>query len=204
MKRMAVMLLSTVLLCFLPAALGRAFLVLVQSPLSLCLEPRMGWKLFWQKTTVIRGSGRPQLPEHHSGFVRDHSSFQVFKYEDTCDSFLLWQDKILPWNRFRRLGVTSMALADLNEDGEYELYFTYSFGSGIHRSMLGGFDPSEERVLQPEEVCGTMMTPSSLLRAWRAADEQSEITEYYRFHFTDSDPIGAVVPGWIGRMETRR
>lgn len=148
----------------------------------------MGWKLFWQKTAVIRAAGgRIAARNITPDFVRDHSSFQVFKYEDTCDSFLLWQDKLLPLGTgFGGLGVTSMALADLNEDGEYELYFTYSFGSGIHRSMLGGFDPSEERVLQPEEVCWNDDTVLTVGEHGELLMSKAEITEY-----TDSTSLTA-------------
>ena len=39
-------------------------------------------------------------------------------------------------------GVSSMALSDLDQDGQSELYFTYSFGSGIHQSHLGVYAPA--------------------------------------------------------------
>lgn len=40
-----------------------------------------------------------------------------------------------------------MVLNDLNEDGKAELYFTYSWGSGIHRSHAAYFDPAIEQVV---------------------------------------------------------
>ena len=118
MKRMAVMLLSAVLLCFSACSTGKSLPVLVQSPLSLC-GTQDGVEAFLAENSGYKGSGRPHSCRNITpDFVRDHSSFQVFKYEDTCDSFLLWQDKLLPLGTgFGGLGVTSMAFADLNEDG---------------------------------------------------------------------------------------
>jgi hypothetical protein len=39
-------------------------------------------------------------------------------------------------------GVSSMELSDLDQDGQAELYFTYSFGSGIHQTHLGVYAPA--------------------------------------------------------------
>lgn len=38
------------------------------------------------------------------------------------------------------LGVTSLALGDLNDDGAYEIYFTYSWNSDTYCSQAGYFD----------------------------------------------------------------
>jgi hypothetical protein len=38
-------------------------------------------------------------------------------------------------------GVSSLALSDLDGDGQSELYFTYGFGSGIHQSHLAVYAP---------------------------------------------------------------
>lgn len=47
---------------------------------------------------------------------------------------------------FGGYGITSMALADLNGDNQYELYYTFSWGSGIIRSQIGYFDPVSKEV----------------------------------------------------------
>ena len=39
-----------------------------------------------------------------------------------------------------------MKLADLDGDGKQALFFTFSWGSGIHRSQIGYFDPSTKQV----------------------------------------------------------
>jgi hypothetical protein len=45
-------------------------------------------------------------------------------------------------------GVSSMELSDLDQDGQAELYFTYSFGSGIHQTHLGVYSPAYD----PEKI----------------------------------------------------
>lgn len=48
---------------------------------------------------------------------------------------------------FGGYGITSMALADLDGDYQYEFYFTFSWGSGIHRSQIGYFNPVTKKVI---------------------------------------------------------
>lgn len=81
--------------------------------------------------------------------IADKYDFSIFKFDKSCSSFLLYDDKVYPLGEwFGGYGVTSFAVADLNEDGESELYFTCSWGSGIHRSQVGYFDTaSKEAVL---------------------------------------------------------
>lgn len=83
-------------------------------------------------------------PEH----IQLNSGYSVFKYDASCASLLLYQGEIHPLGGWMGgLGVTSMALADLNQDSEQELYFTFSFGSGLHRSHVGFFDPDAKQVV---------------------------------------------------------
>lgn len=77
--------------------------------------------------------------------------YSVFKYDQSCASFLLFEGVAYPLGQwFGGFGVTSMALADLNGDGRQELYFTYSFGSGLHRAHIAYFDPSLKKTVPIE------------------------------------------------------
>lgn len=79
--------------------------------------------------------------------IKENSDYAIFKYAQSCASFLLYGGKVYPMGSWLGgLGVTSMKLADLNGDGEDELYFTYSWGSGIHRSHAAYFDPVAKRI----------------------------------------------------------
>lgn len=80
--------------------------------------------------------------------IKEHSDYRVFKYDNSCASFLLYDGKVYPLGEwFGGLGVTSMALADLDGDQNPELYFTYSWGSGLHRSHAAYFDPVAKQVV---------------------------------------------------------
>lgn len=80
--------------------------------------------------------------------IRQRSDYLIFKYDSSTASFLLYDGHVYPlgvW--FGGYGLTSMALSDVNGDQKPELYFTYSFGSGIHRSHAAYFDPVTKKVI---------------------------------------------------------
>lgn len=72
---------------------------------------------------------------------------KVFKSNESCRTYLLYQDDLYELgNYFGGYGVTSFALADINEDSKLELYFTTSWGSGMHRSNIGYFDFADRKI----------------------------------------------------------
>lgn len=80
--------------------------------------------------------------------IKESSEYKIFKYNTSSASFLQYEDTIYPlgiW--FGGYGVTSMALADMDEDEMPELYFTYSWGSGLHRSHVAYFNPKQKEVV---------------------------------------------------------
>jgi len=83
--------------------------------------------------------------------ISENSEYSIFKYDKSAASFLLYKGVVYPLGEwFGGLGVTSMALADMDNDGDSELYFTYSWGSGLHRSHAGYFNPfAKEIVILP-------------------------------------------------------
>lgn len=80
-------------------------------------------------------------------FISDNSDYQIFKYAGSTASFLLYDDEVYELGiYFGGFGLTSVALGDLNQDNQYELYFTFSWGSGLHHSQIGYFNPSIKKV----------------------------------------------------------
>ncbi len=80
--------------------------------------------------------------------ISNDYGINIFKSDLSCYSALEYDNEEYPlggW--FGGFGVTSFAIADLNEDGEFELYFTYSWGSGIHRSQVGYFDTASKETV---------------------------------------------------------
>ncbi len=75
--------------------------------------------------------------------VWDRLQAQVFKVTaepaNMC-TFVIKDKTVYPIGGcFGGWGVMSMAVADLDEDSSPELYYTHSWGSGIHRSQIGVF-----------------------------------------------------------------
>lgn len=74
------------------------------------------------------------------GFVSENSDFTVFKYEQSHETFLLYDGAVYPiGSSFGGDGVNSMALADLTGDGVNELYYTFS-EDAVSRAAY--FDPT--------------------------------------------------------------
>jgi hypothetical protein len=70
---------------------------------------------------------------------------QVFQVSDDIfmvDTFLVRRGRVTQLGiGFGGFGVNSLAVTDLDRDGQAELLYTYSFGSGIHPSRLGMYAP---------------------------------------------------------------
>lgn len=74
--------------------------------------------------------------------------FLVFKFDKSCAGYVMVGDVIYPiqwW--FGGCGLTSLAIADMNNDGQIELYYIASWGSGIHRSQVGYFDFATKKMV---------------------------------------------------------
>lgn len=80
-------------------------------------------------------------------FVAENSDYSIFKYNNSTESFILYDGEIYSIGTcFGGFGITSMALADLDKDETYELYYTFSWGSGLHRSHVGYFEPINKEI----------------------------------------------------------
>jgi len=81
-------------------------------------------------------------------YVQNNSGYRIFKYSQSCATFLLYEGSIYPLGGyFGGFGVVSLAMADLNADGLPELYFTSSWGSGLHRSNAAYFEPATREII---------------------------------------------------------
>ena len=81
-------------------------------------------------------------------FISENSKYSIFKYSKSCASYLFYENEVYEITGVGAFGVTSMALADLDGDSNYELYFTFSHGSGIHWSLIGYFDPTTNEIIK--------------------------------------------------------
>lgn len=73
--------------------------------------------------------------------ITEKYGFTVYKHTMDYESFLEYNGKIYPiavgWGGF---GTTSFAVTDMDSNGMPELYYTYGWGSGMHRSEIAYFD----------------------------------------------------------------
>lgn len=70
---------------------------------------------------------------------------QIFKNGKTCESYLLYEGNLYTLGiGFGGLGIVDIVTADFDENGKKELLYTYSWGSGLHRSCFGYFDLSKK------------------------------------------------------------
>lgn len=75
--------------------------------------------------------------------IFEETGCQIFKNGKTCESYLLYEGNLYTLGiGFGGLGIVDIVTADFDGNGEKELLYTYSWGSGIHRSSLGYFDLS--------------------------------------------------------------
>ena len=78
-------------------------------------------------------------PEH----IRDNSDYQIFKFRDTAETFIICEDMVYKiGNNKRERGTTSFALADVNNDDKLELFYSYVWNvSNVNRTNISYFDP---------------------------------------------------------------
>ncbi|MCL6460065.1 MAG: M56 family metallopeptidase, partial [Gorillibacterium sp.] len=112
--------------------------------------------------------------------VKENSDYKIFKYAASSASFLLYDGKVYPLGEwFGGSGVTSIKLADLDEDGQNELYFTYSWGSGLNRSYAAYFNPTTQQV--------TTFSSAHLNKDLMVVDNGSGGLALYEASFTSMD-----------------
>lgn len=128
-------------------------------------------------------------------FISNNSQYKIFKFEKSCTSFLLFDGLTYQMGgSFGGYGVTSVALADMNRDGQYELYFTCSYGSGIHRAQVGYFDPAKKQVLVFDKTyknsnCILTMNSDNILSVNRA---KIHFQDFVNFDITAHDELGTI------------
>lgn len=89
-----------------------------------------------------------------------------------------------------------MALADINMDGQYELYYTFSWGSGIHHSQIGYFDPvRKEETIFDYSCCDfeMMLTVNSSGNLCVNSAALDDMDSFVDFVIKAEDLIGMIV-----------
>lgn len=72
--------------------------------------------------------------------IWDKTKLQLFKDSDSETFIVTNQKAVHIGNGFGGFGVTSAVPYDVNKDGILDLVYAYSWGSGIHRSVISWID----------------------------------------------------------------
>lgn len=125
------------------------------------------------------------IPENPNGTSIEDLWMLLYKDSNTGAAHLVFDDKVVRFiGNEGGLGVTSLALGDLNNDSAYEIYFTYSWNAGTYCSQAGYFDTKTSEV----HYFGDYMCPDSELIFTSENDTltvcKAELTEYKdKVHF---------------------
>ncbi|HEY5562319.1 MAG TPA: hypothetical protein VIK72_11300 [Clostridiaceae bacterium] len=78
--------------------------------------------------------------------VKEQIGCQIFKVNYTCETYVVNKSKVYAIGiGFGGYGVVNIETCDLDADGKKDLIYTFSFGSGMHRSHIGIFNFSKEK-----------------------------------------------------------
>ena len=98
-------------------------------------------KEIFRSTPTMNPSAQFPLKEITTPEVWTRLHAQIFKITDGAredEDYLVYRKQIYGLGGgFGGYGIMSMCVADLNGDGRPALLFSYSWGSGIHRSLIG-------------------------------------------------------------------
>ena len=73
--------------------------------------------------------------------IAEETSAQIFKFSDSCATFLYLEDQIYPLGEwFGGYGFVNAVPCDFDQDGNTDILYTYSWGSGLHRSLVAVFN----------------------------------------------------------------
>jgi hypothetical protein len=78
--------------------------------------------------------------------VKEEVGCQIFKINYSCETYVVYKSKVFHIGfGFGGLGIVSLMTCDFDGNGQKDLIYTFSFGSGLHRSQIGVFNFSKEK-----------------------------------------------------------
>ena len=78
--------------------------------------------------------------------VKKEIGCQIFKINYTCESYAIHKGEFFRIGfGFGGYGVVTLTTCEFDENGQKDLIYTFSWGSGLHRSHIGIFDFSEKK-----------------------------------------------------------
>lgn len=103
--------------------------------------------------------------------VWSETKHQIFKDSSSLETFVVAEGKAaVAGNGFGGAGVTSMVPYDVNNDGTTDLIYAYSFGSGIHRSVISWMDLKTMTEYSPQGKKEQLVQSNSKQASFRTYD----------------------------------
>ena len=79
--------------------------------------------------------------------IKENSEFEIFKFSNTGEAYLLFEEQVYKLGNSRNGdGVISFALADFDQNEKQELYFSYTWDTGVYRTNIAYFDSDEKKI----------------------------------------------------------
>ena len=73
--------------------------------------------------------------------IAEETPAQIFKFSNSCATFLYLDDQVYPLGEwFGGYGLVNAVPCDFDQDGNTDILYTYSCGSGVHRSFVAIFN----------------------------------------------------------------
>jgi hypothetical protein len=77
--------------------------------------------------------------------IKEEIGCQIFKVNYTCETYIVNKSKVYAIGLgFGGYGVVNIESCDFDNDGHKDLIYTFSWGSGLHRSHIGIFNFAKE------------------------------------------------------------
>ncbi len=137
------------------AMAGAAVLLLagcVKSPLPLSNQTRISVEDFARMfVDYLKDTSAPQtdiagdFADITPDAVFEETGCQIFKDSATYESYLLSDGEVTPVaTGFGGFGITDILPCDLDENGQTDILYAYSWGSGLHRSQLSVYNLTDK------------------------------------------------------------
>lgn len=88
--------------------------------------------------------------------IAEETSAQIFKFSDSCASFLYLDNQVYQLGEgVGGYGFVNAVLCDFDHDGNKDILYTYSWGSGQHRSVVAVFNT---QTMENTVICNSFDT----------------------------------------------
>ena len=135
--------------------------------------------------------------------VYEEIGCQIFKVNHTCESYIAYGNNIIPIGMGHGgWGLVDVEMCDFDHNGQKDLLYTYSWGSGLHRSLIGifNFTTMQETTLDVFYLDGDMMLemqPDGTFSLYKALVEEKNPLDYTHFDLKKGNFLGSIIDGKV-------